>query len=69
MSDDPAKARWVIISVLRLSGAVCVAAGLAIMAGKIALPPAAGAVLAVVGLFDFAVAPLLLARRWRSPRP
>ncbi len=69
MSDDTAKSRWAIIQVLRLSGAVFVAAGLAIMAGKIALPPAAGMVLAVIGLFDFAIAPLLLARRWRSPRP
>lgn len=69
MTDDPAKPRWLIIQLLRLSGAVFVAVGLAIMAGKIALPPAAGTVLAVIGLFDFAVAPLLLARRWRSPRP
>ena len=66
---DPAVPRYFAIQVLRLSGALMVAAGLAVLTGRLDLPRAAGVVLVLAGLFDFAVVPVLLARRWRSPRP
>ena len=67
MTDDLARSRFFVIQLVRLSGAVMVVAGLAVLVGKLDLPRAAGVVLALVGLFDFAVAPMLLARRWKSP--
>lgn len=64
---DPARARFFAIQFTRLGGAALVVLGLAIVARKIDLPPVAGVVIALAGLADFALFPLLLARRWRTP--
>jgi hypothetical protein len=67
--QDPARTRFFILSLLRLGGAVLVMVGLVIAAGRWpAFPRAAGIVLTLIGAFDFAVVPLLLARRWRTPK-
>lgn len=69
MAHDPARTRFLILSLLRLGGAVLVMFGLAIAAGRLAtVPPAAGIVMVVIGALDFALVPLLLARRWRTPK-
>ncbi|MBS0502715.1 MAG: hypothetical protein JSS55_02730 [Proteobacteria bacterium] len=69
MTDDPARKRFLAISLLRLSGAVLVMFGLVIAAGRFeSLPRLAGIVMVVVGALDFALVPLLLARRWRTPK-
>lgn len=65
---DPAMPRYFAIQAARLAGAVLTALGLLIVGGKIALPPVVGVGIAIVGLAVFAVIPLRLARRWRSPR-
>ena len=67
---DPAAARFAVLQMVRLSGAVLALGGVLIVAGKAAwlpkLPEAVGYVLIAAGLIDFYVAPMLLARRWKS---
>lgn len=65
--SDPAKARWMIIQVVRLTGVAMVLFGILIMAGRIDLPKVAGTVLALVGLVEALVLPLVLARAWKTP--
>ncbi|MEO1045462.1 MAG: hypothetical protein AAFX04_08500 [Pseudomonadota bacterium] len=69
MDDETqAKQRFAVINILRLGGAVLVVLALLMINGTIGgLPDIVAYVLLVVGLFDFFVVPLLLARRWRSP--
>jgi hypothetical protein len=69
MNDDPAKARFFVIQALRLSGVVLVLVGLAIVNGAIALPEIVGYVLVAAGIGDAFIAPVLLARRWKTPPP
>ncbi|MFC3173165.1 hypothetical protein ACFOD9_02750 [Novosphingobium bradum] len=68
-AKDPAKARFIAISLVRLSGALLVLFGLMITERRVDLPWALGVVLTVAGFFDVFVMPKLLARRWRTPRP
>jgi hypothetical protein len=67
---DPAAARFAVLQLVRLSGAVLALAGVLVIAGKVAwlpkLPEALGYLLVGAGLIDFYVAPMLLARRWKS---
>ena len=65
---DPAAARFWTIQLLRLSGVVLVVLGVMIVGGVIALPAPVGVALLLVGLVDFLVVPLILARRWRTPK-
>jgi hypothetical protein len=59
--------RFLIINIVRISGAIMLVIGLAIIArGAFGLPKAAGYVLFFVGLTDFMLVPLLLAKRWKS---
>lgn len=72
-NDALAKKRFFAITLLRLSGAIFVLAGFVLIRGgwAIAGQPAdrwIGVAVVVIGLFDFAVFPKILARRWRSPR-
>ncbi|WP_447760124.1 hypothetical protein [Sphingopyxis panaciterrae] len=71
--DALAKKRFFAITSMRLMGAIFVLAGFVLIRGgfELAGQPTdrwIGVVLVLVGAFDFAVMPLLLARRWRSPR-
>ena len=69
MTDDPARNRYFAIALLRLSGALLVMFGMVIAAGKFQqMPNWAGIVMIIVGALDFALVPVLLARRWRSPK-
>lgn len=76
MSDpaprDPAMGRYFALQVVRASGAVLVLLGVLVQAGKgpgplAALPPLAGIVMALAGLWDFFFLPRIIARRWRTP--
>lgn len=68
MSDTTARNRFFVISFVRLGGAVLMMFGLLIANGRLGtLPREAGIVLVLVGAFEFAILPRLLARRWRSP--
>jgi hypothetical protein len=68
MTEDPAKARFMAINIVRLTGMALALLGLAIIAGKIGLPREAGYVLFVLGLFEALIVPTLLVRKWKSPR-
>lgn len=65
---DPAKARFIALTLIRWTGVALVLIGLLINSGKIAAPGAVGVVLVAVGLFDAFLMPVILARRWKSPK-
>lgn len=66
--NDPAKARFATIQLVRLFGVACVIAGMAIGANNLAAPLWLGYLLIANGLVDVFVIPKILARKWRSPR-
>ena len=71
--DSLAKKRFFAITAMRLMGAFFVLIGFVLIRGgwEVAGQPTdrwIGAVVVLIGAFDFAVMPLLLARRWRSPK-
>jgi hypothetical protein len=67
MNEDLAKRRFLILTLIRLSGVVMALFGLLIIAGKVDLPKIAGYVVFVVGLIETMLIPPLLTRSWRSP--
>lgn len=69
MNDDPARARYFVIQMLRISGVALVVLGIAIIRRKIDLPEIAGYFIVAVGLFDALLMPSLLARKWKTPLP
>lgn len=70
---DPAIARFAVLQALRLIGALLVLLGTVALSHRIpeldAIPEVAAYAIIAVGLADFFAVPMLLARRWRSPRP
>ena len=71
--ESLARARFFAIGSLRIVGALLVFAGFALIRGvlEVAGQPAdrwIGVAVVLGGLFDFAVMPKILARRWRTPR-
>lgn len=72
-NDALAKRRFYAITSMRLMGAIFVLIGFVLIRGgwELAGQPTdrwIGVAVVLIGAFDFAVMPLLLARRWRSPR-
>ena len=65
--EDVARARWVVINIVRVAGVVMVIVGILGVEGYFAYPDIAAYVLIAAGVFDIFVVPLLLARKWRSP--
>ena len=55
------------MQVMRLFGVALFLFGIVIIRGILPLPRVAGYVLAVVGIFDMFIMPVILARRWKSP--
>lgn len=66
-TPDPARQRFIVLQLLRLSGAFFALLGLLVVARRIDLPVIAGYAFLIVGFVDLFVAPLLLAKRWKSP--
>ena len=71
-ADALAKKRFFAITLMRLMGALLILAGFVLIRGAVVLDgqPAdrwIGVAVVLVGVFDFAVMPRILARRWRSP--
>lgn len=66
VDTDPAKARFYFIAAHRLVGAVLVVLGMLAMQGALDWGGGVGKVLVIVGLIDFFLIPLVLARMWRS---
>jgi hypothetical protein len=72
-SDALAKKRFFALSSMRLMGALFILAGFVLIRGgfELAGQPTdrwIGVAVVLVGVFDFAIMPRLLARRWRSPK-
>ncbi|MCB2060753.1 MAG: hypothetical protein R3E09_05035 [Novosphingobium sp.] len=67
MSNDPAKAKFIVLQALRWSGVGLVLAGLFILYGEVDVPDVVGYVLFVVGLLDALIMPGVLARMWKTP--
>lgn len=65
---DPARRRFFVIALIRLSGALMVTIGMLTVSDVIAIPRMLGYVLIVIGLIDLFVFPQILVRRWRTPR-
>lgn len=63
---DPARMRFWFIAAHRFAGAVLVMLGMLAIEGALDWGRGVGVVLAIVGLIDFFVAPLLFASMWRS---
>ncbi|MEQ1494136.1 MAG: hypothetical protein ABL912_00055 [Novosphingobium sp.] len=68
-NEIKARQRFLILSLIRLSGAAFLTLGMLVVAGKVALPQAAGFAFVTIGLVDFLVLPVFLARKWKSPAP
>lgn len=64
--NDPARARFYFIAGHRVVGAVLIILGILAMEGALDWGEGVGKVLAIVGLIDFFIIPLVLARLWRS---
>jgi len=64
--NDPARARFYFIAAHRVVGAVLIILGMLAMEGALDWGEGVGKVLAIVGLIDFFIIPLVLARMWRS---
>jgi len=69
MTDDGARSRFMALTMLRVTGVALAVFGVAIIARKIDLPEIAGIAFVLVGAFDVLVMPVILARKWKSPRP
>ncbi len=72
-NDALAKKRFFAIVAMRVMGAILVLIGFVLIRGgwAIAGQPTdrwIGVAVVLIGAFDFAVMPLVLARRWRSPK-
>ena len=66
--DEVARNRYFAIQILRIAGVAMVLIGIMIVRGRIAIDPIAGYLLIVFGLADIVAVPLVLARKWRTPR-
>lgn len=71
--DDKARAeaqaqyRFLVINLCRITGAVMLVIGLAVIAREaFGLPKSAGYLLFLVGILDFLLVPVFLAKRWKS---
>ncbi len=72
-ADALAKKRFFALSAMRLMGALFILAGFVLIRGAWTLAGQPtdrwiGVAVVIVGVFDFAIMPRLLARRWRSPK-
>lgn len=65
--DDLARKRFMVLNLVRFSGAGIAVFGVAIAAGKVALPEMVGYLLIAVGAIDALVMPIVLARSWKTP--
>ena len=69
-NDDSARTRFFALAVIRFSGVAVAMIGIAVMT-KRWIEPAdiIGTVLLATGIFAVMVLPIILVRRWRTPKP
>ena len=66
--EAQAKQRFIILNIMRFSGAIIVMIGLAISAGRLFpdFPPLLGYLFIVLGMFEFFLFPILLKKSWNK---
>ena len=65
--ETKAQYRFLVINICRITGAIMLVIGLAVIArGAFGLPKSAGYVLFLVGMIDFLMVPVFLSKRWKS---
>jgi hypothetical protein len=65
--ETRAQYRFLVLNLCRITGAVMLVIGLAVISREaFGLPKAAGYLLFAVGMIDFILVPLFLAKRWKS---
>lgn len=65
--ETKAQYRFLVINICRITGAIMLVVGLAVIArGAFGLPKVAGYVLFLVGMVDFLMVPVFLSKRWKS---
>jgi hypothetical protein len=63
-----AQRRFLVLNLVRITGAIMLVIGLAVIGnGLFGLPEPVGYLLFLIGIADFIVVPLLLAKKWKSP--
>lgn len=68
--ETRAQYRFLVINICRITGAVMLVLGLAVISREaFGLPKAAGYVLFLVGMADFLLVPVFLSKRWKSTPP
>ena len=65
---DPAVRHFALIQLARTGGIVLLFLGLTILFEKVEAPQFLGIALILAGMAGFFALPLILARRWRTPR-
>ena len=68
MNDDPARARFFALQLMRLGGLAMVVVALLGLNNVLPIPPAGSWPLLILGLVEIFVVPQILARQWRSPK-
>jgi hypothetical protein len=69
MSTDPARSRYFTIQAVRAAGVIQVLLALLILSHRLEWPEWVGYLLFVNGFIDVFAIPIMLARRWKSPKP
>lgn len=65
--ETKAQYRFLVLNLVRITGAIMLAIGLAVIAREaFGLPKAVGYALFLVGFADFLLVPYYLAKRWKS---
>ena len=67
--DDAARSRWMVIQIVRASGAIMAILGLLTLEGIVPIPEVAGYCFLAAGLVEVFLLPTLLARKWSSREP
>jgi hypothetical protein len=66
---DPARSRFMILNLIRLGGVALAFLGVAIIAKRLVEPAEIiGGILLFIAAIDVLVVPVLLSKRWRTPR-
>lgn len=65
--ETRAQYRFLVLNLCRITGALMLVVGLAVIAREaFGLPKAAGYLLFVIGMIDFILVPYILAKKWKS---
>ena len=64
--EDSARARVKRLTVVRFAGVALAMTGVAVMAGKIALPPLLGLLMVLAGAYYVLIFPAILVKRWKK---